>query len=107
MVPQNEQSQLSFMLRFNIILELIPKINLALNRVSKSIVCSQIQKKNQIDEEKKQGWSITSDWWRQLRCRANVKNQGYCDFVCGSRLDENNLGLWGKHSNPCTFTLRP
>lgn len=31
MVPQNEQSQLSFMLRFNIILELIPKINLALN----------------------------------------------------------------------------
>lgn len=53
MVPQNEQSQLSFMLRFNIILELIPKINLALNWVSKSIVCSQIQKKNQIDREKK------------------------------------------------------
>ena len=61
MVPQNEQSQLSFMLRFNIILELIPKINLALNWVSKSIVCSQIQKKNQIDREKKQGWSITSE----------------------------------------------
>ena len=53
MAPQNEQSQLSFMLRFNIILELIPKINLALNWVSKSIVCSQIQKKNQIDREKK------------------------------------------------------
>lgn len=53
MVPQNEQSQLSFMLRFNIILELIPKINLALNWVSKSIVCSQIQKKNQIDRGKK------------------------------------------------------
>lgn len=53
MVPQNELSQLSFMLRFNIVLELIPKINLALNRVSKSIVCSQIQKKNQIDREKK------------------------------------------------------
>ena len=53
MVPQNEQSQLSFMLRFNIILELIPKINLALNWVSKSIVCSQMQKKNQIDREKK------------------------------------------------------
>lgn len=53
MVPQNEQSQLSFMLRFNIILELIPEINLALNWVSKSIVCSQIQKKNQIDREKK------------------------------------------------------
>ena len=50
---------------------------------------------------------MTSDWLRQLRCRANVKNQGYCDFVCGSRLDENNLGLWGKHSNPCTFTPRP
>lgn len=53
MAPQNEQSQLSFMLRFNIILELIPKINLALNWVSKSIVCSQIQKKNQIDRGKK------------------------------------------------------
>lgn len=53
MVPQNEQSQLSFMLRFNIILELIPKINLALNWVSNSIVCSQIQKKNQIDRGKK------------------------------------------------------
>lgn len=53
MVPQNEQSQLSFMLRFNIILELIPKINLSLNWVSKSIVCSQIQKKYQIDREKK------------------------------------------------------
>lgn len=53
MVPQNEQSQLSFMLRFNIILKLIPKINLALNWVSKSIVCSQIQKKNQIDRGKK------------------------------------------------------
>lgn len=53
MVPQNEQSQLRFMLSFNIILELIPKINLALNWVSKSIVCSQMQKKNQIDREKK------------------------------------------------------
>ena len=53
MAPQNEQSQLSFMLRFNIILELIPKINLALNWVSKSIVCPQIQKKYQIDREKK------------------------------------------------------
>lgn len=52
MVPQNEQSQLSFMPRFNIILELIPKINLALNWISKSIVCSQIQKKNQIDRKK-------------------------------------------------------
>lgn len=53
MVPQNEQSQLRFMLRVNIILELIPKINLALNWVSKSIVCSQMQKKNQIAREKK------------------------------------------------------